>query len=124
SGRVTCNSYNTKTVNNFNLQQIPERTVRPRTHGLTMINDKGLSANEAQNLLSAAYPYVDIVKLAFGTSFVTPDLHDKVKIYQAAGVPVYFGGLLFEAFVIRNQFDDYVRLLEEYSIPYIEVSDG
>ncbi|MES1160615.1 MAG: phosphosulfolactate synthase, partial [Bacteroidota bacterium] len=89
-----------------------------------MINDKGLSASEAQNLLSVAYPYVDIVKLAFGTSFVTPDLHDKVKIYQAADVPVYFGGLLFEAFVIRNQFDDYVRLLSTYSIPYIEVSDG
>lgn len=111
-------------VNNFNLQQIPERTERPRTYGLTMINDKGLSANEARNLVSVAHPYVDIVKLAFGTSFVTPDLHDKIKIYQSAGIPVYFGGLLFEAFIIRNQFADYVRLLEEYAINYIEVSDG
>src|SRR5258708_19386828 len=112
------------TVNNFNLEQIPERTVRPRTYGLTRSKDKGFDSKKGRNLVSGAYPYIDMVKLAFGTSFVTPDLHDKIKIYQSAGVPVYFGGLLFEAFIIRNQFADYVRLLEEYAIPYIEVSDG
>jgi len=89
-----------------------------------MINDKGLSVAEAKNLLSIASPYVDIAKLAFGTSFVSQDLGEKIKIYQAAGVKVYFGGLLFEAFVIRNQFSDFVDLLKKYDIDYIEVSDG
>jgi len=109
---------------NFNLSQIPERTARPRSYGLTMINDKGLSVNEARNLVSAALPYVDIVKLAFGTSIVTPDLSEKIKVYQDAGIAVYFGGLLFEAFVVRNQFGDFVSMLQEYGIRYIEVSDG
>jgi len=111
-------------VQNFPLKQIPERTVSPREYGLTMINDKGLSVAEAKNLLSIASPYVDIAKLAFGTSFVSQDLGEKIKIYQAAGVKVYFGGLLFEAFVIRNQFSDFVDLLKKYDIDYIEVSDG
>ena len=111
-------------VQNFPLKQIPERTVSPREYGLTMINDKGLSVAEAKNLLSIASPYVDIAKLAFGTSFVSQDLGEKIKIYQAAGVKVYFGGLLFEAFVIRNQFADFVDLLKKYNIDYIEVSDG
>jgi len=111
-------------VQNFPLKQIPERTVSPRAYGLTMINDKGLSVAEAKNLLSIASPYVDIAKLAFGTSFVSQDLGEKIKIYQAAGVKVYFGGLLFEAFVIRNQFSDFVDLLKKYDIDYIEVSDG
>ncbi len=109
---------------NFHLTQIPERTVRPRTHGLTMINDKGLSIGEARNLVSGALPHIDLVKLAFGTPLVSTGLHEKIRIFQEAGIPVYFGGLLFEAFVIRNQFNDYLDLLKEYDISWIEVSDG
>ncbi|NIG57043.1 phosphosulfolactate synthase [Chitinophaga sp. Cy-1792] len=109
---------------NFNLTQIPERTQQPRTHGLTMVMDKGLSLEEARNFLSASSPYVDIVKLGFGTSFVTPNLRQKIELYQAANIPVYFGGTLFEAFLIRNQFDDYIKVCEDYGIKHVEVSDG
>lgn len=109
---------------NFNLTQIPERTTKPRTHGLTMVMDKGLSVEEAKNFLSAASPHVDIVKLGFGTSFVTPNLRQKIELYQSANIPVYFGGTLFEAFLIRNQFDEYVRTIKDYGISYMEVSDG
>ncbi|MGE7776790.1 MULTISPECIES: phosphosulfolactate synthase [Chitinophaga] len=109
---------------NFNLTQIPERTSKPRSHGLTMVMDKGLSVEEAKNFLSAAGPHVDIVKLGFGTSFVTPNLRTKIEMYQAANIPVYFGGTLFEAFLIRNQFDEYVRVIKDYGISYMEVSDG
>jgi phosphosulfolactate synthase len=51
-------------------------------------------------------------------------LKEKIDLYQSNNVPVFFGGLLFEAFVIRNQFNDYVRLLDEYNITCVEVSDG
>jgi len=109
---------------NFHLTQIPQRTTRPRTYGLTMINDKGLSVMEARNLVSGAGPHVDLVKLAFGTPILSGGLQEKIRIFQDAGIPVYFGGLLFEAYVVRNQFDDYLGLLKEYNISYIEVSDG
>jgi len=109
---------------NFHLTKIPERTAKPRTHGITMVNDKGLSVAEARNLVSGAGPHVDWVKLAFGTPLVTAGLHEKIRIFQDAGIPVYFGGLLFEAFVIRNQFNDFISLLKEYNITTIEVSDG
>ncbi|HEY0751282.1 MAG TPA: phosphosulfolactate synthase, partial [Chitinophagaceae bacterium] len=61
---------------NFNLSQIPERHQKPRVSGLTMVMDKGLSVDEAKNFMSVAYPHVDIVKLGFGTSFVTPNLEE------------------------------------------------
>jgi len=109
---------------NFNLSQIPDRTPKPRTHGLTMVMDKGLSINEVHNFLDVAGPHVDIVKLGFGTSFVTPNLKEKIKVYQAYGMPVYFGGTLFEAFLIRNQFEDYINVCKEFGITYMEVSDG
>ncbi|MEO5500543.1 MAG: phosphosulfolactate synthase [Ginsengibacter sp.] len=109
---------------NFNLSQIPDRLSKPRSYGLTMIMDKGLSLEEARNLLSAAKPHIDIIKLGFGTAYVTPNLRDKIELYQQAEIPVYFGGTLFEAFLIRNQFNDYIALCEDYGIKYMEVSDG
>jgi phosphosulfolactate synthase len=109
---------------NFHLTQIPERTAQPRSYGLTMVNDKGLSVMEAGQLVSGAGPHVDLIKLAFGTALFTGGLHEKIRLFRDAGIPVFFGGLLFEAYVIRGQFDDYVQLLKEYDISHIEVSDG
>jgi phosphosulfolactate synthase len=109
---------------NFNLTQIPARTKKPRTHGLTMVMDKGLSLEEARNFLSVAAPYVDVLKLGFGTSFVTPGLREKIELYQSYNIPVYFGGTLFEAFLIRNQLDEYIKVIKDYGISYMEVSDG
>ena len=109
---------------NFNLSQIPGRKEKPRSSGVTMVMDKGLSVEEVKNFLSIAEPYVDIVKLGFGTSFVTPGLRKKIELYQSYNIPVYFGGTLFEAFLIRNQFNDYIATCRDYNISYMEVSDG
>ena len=109
---------------NFNLTQIPDRTQRPRTHGLTMVMDKGLSIQEVHNFLSVSSPHVDIVKLGFGTSFVTPNLKEKLEVYRDHNMPIYFGGTLFEAFLIRNQFEDYISICSEFGVSFMEVSDG
>lgn len=109
---------------NFNLDQIPDRTEKPRKYGLTMVMDKGLSIPDVKSFLSVAAPYVDIVKLGFGTSFVTPNLREKIAVYQENQIPVYFGGTLFEAFLIRDQFDEYIKVIQEYGVNYMEVSDG
>ncbi len=109
---------------NFNLSQIPVRTQQPRTSGLTMVMDKGLSINEVHNFMSVGGPHVDIVKFGFGTSYVTPNLRQKIEAYQSYNVPIYFGGTLFEAFLIRNQFEDYINVCKDYGIQYMEVSDG
>ena len=109
---------------NFNLSQIPECTKQPRDFGITMISDKGLSITETENLLSITAPHIDMVKLAFGTAMVMPLLPEKIKIYQLHNIPVFFGGLLFEAFVIRNQFEDYLKMLDQYEISFAEISDG
>lgn len=89
-----------------------------------MVMDKGLSIPEVKNFMEISGPHVDIVKLGFGTSFVTPNLKEKIKVYQSYNIPIYFGGTLFEAFLIRNQLDDYINVCKEYGITYMEVSDG
>ena len=109
---------------NFNLSQIPERNIKPREHGITMVMDKGLSVEDAKNFMSATHPHVDVVKLGFGTSYVTPNLKEKLEVYRSFDMPIYFGGTLFEAFLIRNQFEDYISVCKEFGVSYMEVSDG
>jgi phosphosulfolactate synthase len=89
-----------------------------------MVMDKGLSLRQVEDFLEVSGTYTDIVKLGWATSYVTPNLKDKLKLYKDAGIPVYFGGTLFEAFIIRNQYDDYCRMLDTFGLEYAEVSDG
>lgn len=109
---------------NYNLNGLPERTLKPRQTGFTMAMDKGLSLREAEDFVSVCSGYVDIVKLGWATSYVTPFLKEKIKLYKDAGIPTYFGGTLFEAFIVRNQFEDYRKILDEFEISFAEVSDG
>ncbi len=106
------------------LTDVPERTQKPRDKGFTMAMDKGLSVRQAEDFLSVSGEYVDIVKLGWATSYVTPNLDEKLNVYREAGIPFYFGGTLFEAFIVRDQFDDYRKVLDKYDMPFAEVSDG
>lgn len=108
----------------FALKNLPDRSQKPRNTGLTMVMDKGLSLRETSDFLDNSSDFVDIVKLGFGTSFVTKKLEEKLRLYREANIPVYFGGTLFEAYIVRDQFDDYRRLLEKTKITHVEVSDG
>ena len=89
-----------------------------------MVMDKGLSINEARDLISVGSDYIDFVKLGFGTSLVTPGVEEKIKLYMEAGVMTYLGGTLFEAYVIRGLFKEYVDLLKRFKVEMVEVSDG
>jgi phosphosulfolactate synthase len=109
---------------NFTINNLPERTVKPREGGLTMVMDKGMSFREAEDMLSVAQPYIDLIKLGFGTSYVTPGLEKKIALYQEAGLGVYLGGTLLEAFIVRNQFDDFLKVMDKYKLNHVEVSDG
>ncbi len=108
---------------NYSLNNLPERTVKPRQIGYTMAMDKGLSLRQTEDFVSNCADHVDIVKLGWATSYVTPHLKEKIKVYKDAGLPCYFGGTLFEAFIIRDQFDDYRKLLDKYDLQFAEVSD-
>jgi len=103
---------------------MPERTPKPRVSGVTMVMDKGLSIPEVEQFLSVGNPHTDLLKLGFGTSYVTPNLREKINVYHQHQMPIYFGGTLFEAFLIRNQFDDFIAVCKDYGITHVEVSDG
>lgn len=106
------------------LPYLPDRPVKPRNSGITMVMDKGLSIREAEDFMSVGSEYTDYVKLGFGTSLITPGFENKIEVYRKAGVIPYFGGTLFEAFVVRNMFKEFIDFVEKNGIDLVEVSDG
>ena len=109
---------------NFNLSHIPIRDNKPRKKGITMMMDKGLSTGQVENFIDSSAKFTDIVKFGFGTAFITPNLKEKIKLYQNAGIRPYFGGTLFEAFYARNNVKEYLKLLDDLKIDLVEISDG
>ncbi len=103
---------------------MPARPDKPRNSGITMVMDKGLSIREAEDFMSVGSEYTDLVKLGFGTSLITPGFEKKISIYKRSGAIPYFGGTLFEAFIVRDMFREYINFLDKNEIQLVEVSDG
>lgn len=109
---------------NFFLTDIPEREKKPRESGLTMVMDRGMSVDQAKSMIQICGNYIDIIKLGFGTSAISQNIEKKIKYYHDAGLKVYLGGTLFEAFVVREMYSEYKTLMEKWNIKMCEVSDG
>jgi len=86
--------------------------------------DKGLSIRESENFVASSSQFADLAKFGFGTALITNDLKAKIRIYQEAGIRPYFGGTLFEAFVIRDMFEEYLKLIDTFNLEVAEISDG
>jgi phosphosulfolactate synthase len=111
-------------MSNFTLPFIPERPQKPRNEGVTMMMDKGMGLRETEHFIEASAHLTDLVKFGFGTSYVTNNLEEKIKLYKEAGIRPYLGGTLFEAFYARGLVDDYQRLLDRLGLDLVEISDG
>lgn len=109
---------------NFDLPFVPERPEKSRDNGLTMMMDKGLSVGQTEDFIDACGEYTDVVKFGFGTSLITQNLETKLALYREAEITPFFGGTLFEAFIVRDCFDDYLRFLDKFDMTLTEVSDG
>ena len=103
---------------------VPTREGKPRSRGLTHVIDKGLNLREIEGLFDTAGEYVDIVKLGWGTSYVTNNLEKKTALYRSFSTPVVCGGTLFEAVYAQGKLDEYKRWLEHFRFSHVEISDG
>lgn len=103
---------------------LPARPAKPRDTGLTHVLDKGQTLTQIEQWFATCGDYVDIVKLGWGTSYVTKNLREKVRLYQSLGLPVVLGGTLLEVAIAQNKVDDYRRWVNDLGLTHVEVSDG
>ena len=108
----------------MSLSHLPKRTEKPRQTGLTMMMDKGLSTIQMEDFLSTSSHFTDIIKFGFGTSLVSNNIKEKVSLITNSGIKPYFGGTMFEIFYVRNQEDEYFKIVDELGMDTIEISDG
>ena len=103
---------------------LPPRAAKPRRAGLTMVIDGGIPASHFADLISSAAEYIDFVKFGWGTAVVTGQLRAKIEVLAANGIGFYFGGTLFEKYLLQGRFDDFRRFCLEYGCQHVEVSNG
>ena len=93
-----------------------------RNGGLTHVLDKGLGPRAWEDVLETSGDYISIVKLGWGTAYVTKNLERKLEVLR--GKPVVIGGTFFEVVYARGAFDEYKRWLAGLGIDHVEISDG
>jgi phosphosulfolactate synthase len=94
----------------------------PRRAGLTHVIDKGLGPRAWEDVLETAGEYIDVVKLGWGTAYVTPNLKRKLDVLRDKRVVV--GGTFFEAVWARGKVEEYKAWLREHGLTHVEISDG
>ena len=104
--------------------RLPDRSSKPRTTGVTMMIDGGLPTGQFIDVVESHTDLVDVVKFGWGTSLVTKDLQRKIDAVRANGVDFYFGGTLFEKFLVQDRVDDWRRFVDSFGATTIEISNG
>ncbi len=94
----------------------------PKNGGLTHVIDKGLGPRAWEDVLETSGEYIDIVKLGWGTAYVTPNLRRKLEVLREK--PVVIGGTFLEVVYAKGRIDDYKRWLSELGLTHVEISDG
>jgi phosphosulfolactate synthase len=103
---------------------LPRRSPKPRSRGVTHVIDPGLSVRDAEGVMDSVADYVDLVRLGWGSAYRTRELRRKLDVYRAAGVPPMLGGTLTELAWMQGKLDDLRRWLDELGIEHVEVSSG
>lgn len=103
---------------------LPARPAKPRQTGIAHVMDKGLTRAQIDGLVETAGDYVDIVKLGWGTSYVTQNLAQKLDQYRSHGIPVVCGGTFFEVVYGHRKLDRFKPWLAHYGFTHVEISDG
>lgn len=103
---------------------LPSRPAKPRQAGITHVIDRGIGLRALEDVLETCAEWIDIVKLGWGTGYVTANLETKLAAYRAAGIPVCFGGTLMEVAIAQGRLDPFRRLLSRLQIHHVEISSG
>jgi len=96
--------------------------IPPRAGGLTHVLDKGLGPRGWEDLLETCGGLIDVIKLGWGTSYVTANLRRKLDVLRDKSVVL--GGTFFELVYARDKLEEYKRWLRELGLTHVEISDG
>lgn len=109
---------------NCSFLNLPDRTSKPRETGVTMVIDSGMGLSQVRDTLEISGPFIDYVKLGWGTGAVCEKLEEKIALYREAGVPCCLGGTFFEIAWLQKKVPEFKAMLKTLGLGIVEVSDG
>jgi phosphosulfolactate synthase len=104
--------------------RLPRRAEKPRRTGLTMVIDGGIPLGQFTDIICSTAEYIDFVKFGWGTAVVTGHIDAKINVLREHQVKFYFGGTLFEKYVLQDRFDDFRTFCLDHECWHVEVSNG
>ncbi len=107
-----------------NTLNLPARDVKPRRRGMTMVIDPGLPTAYFTDVMDSFGDLIDVVKFGWGTCLATPKLSEKVEALRRNGIDFYFGGTLFEKFLLNDRVDEWCGICHEAGARTVEISNG
>ncbi len=91
-------------------------------NGLTHVIDKGLGPRAWEDVLETCGDYISIVKLGWGTAYITPNLERKLEVLREK--PVVIGGTFLEAVIAQDRVEEYKQWITGLGLTHVEISDG
>jgi len=101
-----------------------KRSIKPRTHGITSLIDEGMPIEIMKSYVQENHSLIDYVKFGQGTALIMPNLKKKINLLRKYKIESYFGGTLFEKFFYENDISNFIKMMKEYSITHLEISNG
>jgi phosphosulfolactate synthase len=103
---------------------LPRRQCKPRRAGVTMVIDPGAATGLFEDVIDSHAPLIDFVKFGWGTALVTRELERKIMCLRRNHVDYFFGGTLFEKFVLQGRFQGFRSFCFQNGCRWVEVSNG
>jgi phosphosulfolactate synthase len=103
---------------------LPVRSPKPRTAGLTHVLDTGIPAPQVAPLLATSGAYIDLWKFGWGTAYLDPDLESKLAILAEHQVRPCTGGTLLEVAWSQDRVPEFLEWAQQVGFGCVEVSRG
>jgi phosphosulfolactate synthase len=105
---------------------LPERSAKPRAHGITMMIEWGLPLGAQADTLSLSAGIIDIAKVAVGISGLLTQsvLAAKIDLYRQHSVEPFPGGMFLEYAFAKGVVDAFFAGCASVGYCYVEVSDN
>ncbi len=103
---------------------LPGRPAKPRCAGITHVLDKGMPIPLLAPYLAQRAPFIDYLKIGWGTAYIDPSIQDRIALCTSLGIHVCPGGTLFEVCAAQGRLHEFLRWAEGLGLTTIEISNG
>ncbi|MBI3965241.1 MAG: phosphosulfolactate synthase [Chloroflexi bacterium] len=111
----------------FGVLRVPPRSTKPRRTGLTVVNDRGLSLRQAEDLIEVHGGIVDYAKI---TDFVgliayysADFVRQKTALFRKNGIGCLPGGIAFQIAALQDAAPQFFERTAELGFSAVEISE-